>query len=185
MNGGEERAVINRKVSSRLDKFSSFFEPYIHHLVLDTYRFFYKVMDAGNILFPADLAVCVKLADLPRGTKRPRLYITNTFVAELSEKEKQQYVRGKPLERGYQYARYFLEYEAHSCENGTISSHYRFQYRVDHHELGRLKRTPKKVYEENVLEHQGAINGVARGENQQFYKIIKKILKEKSSLAIS
>ena len=175
-----ERAIMNKKITSRMQQFRIIYSPFIHKLVLDMFRLFNKEMDAGDVLFPADFVVDIELADLPRGTKRPRLYIKQAMIGKLSKHEIDVvYSRAKPPEQGYECVRSCLSYNFGPGENDNISSHHQFQYRVDPDELNRLKRSTKNVYDENVDEHIHMINSMAKGESPRMYKVIKEIMKEK------
>eukprot|EP00984_Skeletonema_dohrnii_P003245 scaffold1075_cov100-Skeletonema_dohrnii-CCMP3373.AAC.1 len=174
-----ERAIMNRKLSSRMDQFHNIYCPLIQKLVLDMFRAFNKEMDAGDVLFPAEFFVDIHLADLPRGTKRPRLYIKHVMLGKLSKRALDLYSRAKPPERGYERVRSCLSYSFGPAENDTISSHHQFHYKTGPDELSRFKRSTKKVYEENVDEHLNMINSIAKGESPKMYKVIKEIMKEK------
>ncbi|KAK1738049.1 hypothetical protein QTG54_011343 [Skeletonema marinoi] len=148
--------------------------------LLDMFRLFNKEMNAGDVLFPAEFFVDIHLADLPRGTKRPRLYIKHAMIGKLSKRVLDVvYSRMKPPERGYESVRYCLSYSFGPGENDNISSYRQFHYKMGPNKLRRLKRSTKNVYEENVDEHMNMINSIARGESPRMYKVIKEIMKEK------
>eukprot|EP00984_Skeletonema_dohrnii_P031701 scaffold24548_cov78-Skeletonema_dohrnii-CCMP3373.AAC.1 len=175
-----ERAIMNKRITSRMQQFGIIYSPFIHNLVLDMFRAFNKERDAGDILFPADFVVDIQLADLPRGTKRPRLYIKQVMIGKLSKYEMDVvYSRAKPPERGSECVRSCLSYSFGPGENESLCAHSQFQYRIDPDELSRFKRSTKKMYEENVWEHSNMINSIAKGESPQIYKVIKEIMKEK------
>eukprot|EP00985_Skeletonema_marinoi_P005984 scaffold2590_cov172-Skeletonema_marinoi.AAC.2 len=175
-----ERVTMNTKIDSRMQQFKIIYSPFIHNLVLDMFRLFNKEMDAGDVLFPAEFFVDIHLADLPRGTKRPRLYIKHAMIGKLSKRVLDVvYSRMKPPERGYESVRYCLSYSFGPGENDNISSYRQFHYKVGPNKLRRLKRSTKNVYEENVDEHMNMINSIARGESPRMYKVIKEIMKEK------
>ena len=171
---------MNKKITARMQQFKIIYSPFIHKLVIDMFQLFNKEMDAGDVLFPAEFVVDIKLADLPRGTKRPRLYIEHVMIVKLSKLVLDAvYSRMKPPERGYECVRSCLSYSFGPCENDNISSHHQFHYKVGPDKLRRHKRSTKNLYEENVDEHINMINSIAKGESPKMYKVIKEIMKEK------
>jgi hypothetical protein len=138
-------------------------------------------MNTGDILFPENAIVEIQLADLPQSAKRPRLCIKEVVVAELSnEKMKAGYSRFSLPEPGYDRVRYCLvyRYSRGTGENEYFYSYLQFHYRVSPNERSNFNRNTKKLYSDNVGEHQNFINSVAKGESPKIHKVIKKILKE-------
>jgi hypothetical protein len=151
----------------------------IDMLVLDMYRFMNKEMNNDDVLFPEDDIVEIQLADLPQSAKRPRLYIEQVIVGKLSENEKERaYSRASRPKPGLKRVRYCLSYKTGSGENDTHFSYYQFQYGAHPNERSKFNQNTKKLYSDNVDEHVGMINSLARGNNPKIYKVIKEILKE-------
>ena len=174
-------AALYKKLQWRIEQFENFYTPIIHRLVLDLYRLYNKAMNNDDILFPENAIVEIQLADLPQSAKRPRLYIKQVLVAELSQYEMEAvYSSGNTrLEPGFAYVRHCMSYKTGSGEDDYFTKYYQFQYRVDPDERSEFKRASKKMYNENLREHQDFINSVAKGEKPKVYKVIKDVLKEK------
>ena len=172
-----DQAALNKKLQWRMRQFNNFYTPIIDWLVRDMYRLFNKEMNT-DILFPEDGIVEIQVADLPQSAKRPRLYIKQVLVGELSKYEKEiAYSRPSlPLEPGHERVRYCLSYNYGPDKN--LLSHHQFQLRVDATVRSKFKRSTKELYDENVDEHMKFINKVAKGESPKIHKVIKKILKE-------
>lgn len=107
-NQHEQKANMNKKMIWRMQQFENIYAPFIHKLVLDFYRLFNKELESGDDLFPVDSYVDIELAELPRGTKRPRLYIKRIFFRKLSEREELGYKGAKTSKRGWTCVRYCL-----------------------------------------------------------------------------
>ena len=145
------------------------------------YRLYNKEMDTGDILFPENTVIEIQVADLPQSAKRPRLYIKEVVVAEISnETKKAAYSRFSLPEPGYERVRYCLVYNHGTGENEYLYSYCQFQYRVSPNDRSAFNRSSKELYSENVGEHQDFINSVSKGESPKIYKVIKQVLKEKN-----
>ena len=136
-------------------------------------------MNTGDISFPENAVVEIQLADLPQSAKRPHLYIKQVLVAKLSKYEMNAAYSSNIRRSGYKNVQYCLSYRNGPGDDENFTTYYRFQYQVDTAERSEFKRASKKMYSENVDEHEAYINSVAKGENPKVYKIIKQVLKEK------
>ena len=195
---GEEKEAMVKKADSKMEHFVRLYNPLIHKLVLDTYRLFKKELNDGTASFPEDTAaVMVQLADLPRGigAKRPYLYIKSTALVKLkTQVAKSSFAGAKPPMKGHERMRYYLSYnyskgaEAGGKDNSnvsvcvddtdTLNSFFQFEYENSEAELDMMRRSSIKVFEENISDHLNMINCIAKGEQPEFYDVIKKVLKE-------
>ena len=172
---GDHQTALNKKLGWRMDQFSNFYTPLIAKLVLDMYSRHNKQFNTGDILFPENAVVELALADLPQSAKRPRLYIKQAFVAELSKYETEAaFSRASRPEPGYECVRYCLSYSYGTGEDETFFSYYQFQLPLS------AAKQLKRIENKNVGEHLTAINSIAKGKNPKVYKVIKQVLKEKN-----
>ena len=174
-----DKAALYKKIQSRLFQFDDLYSPIINRLVLDWYRLYNKEMDTGDILFPEDTIVDIRLADLPQSAKRPRLYIKHVRIAKLTKYEiEAAFSRVSLPMPGCERVRYCLSYSYGPGKNDIFNIFHQFQSQVDSAVRSEFNRGSKQLYLENTHKHQDFINSVAKGENPKIYKVIKEILKE-------